>query len=351
MSSSGGNTTGGRIVGTGWYQPPRVLTNDDLAQMVETNDEWIRTRTGIVTRHIAGDDDTVVSMAAHAARAALADAGVAAADVTQVIVATCSNEERSPSAAGRVAELLGAGTAVSFDVGAACSGFVHALAVADQSVATGASSTSVVIGSEKLSAWTDFTDRSTCILVGDGAGAVVVRSDDAAGGGADDGAAAGGGAAGGTPAGAQAGEAASPAISPVSWGTVRGMTDAVEISPPDWHFSQNGRAVLRWALTEGPELARSVVERAGLRMEDVDVFVAHQANLRIIEPLVDSLGLREDVVVAKDVADSGNTSAASIPLALAKLRDQGRVAPGARALLFGFGGGFSWAGQVVTLPG
>jgi 3-oxoacyl-[acyl-carrier-protein] synthase-3 len=341
MSSSVGNTTGGRIVGTGWYQPPRVLTNDDLAQMVETNDEWIRTRTGIVTRHIAGDDDTVVSMATHAARAALADAGVAAGEVTQVIVATCSNEERSPSAAGRVAELLGAGTAVSFDVGAACSGFVHALALADQSVAAGASSVSVVIGSEKLSAWTDFTDRSTCILVGDGAGAVVVRSDDVTGGGADD----------GTPAGAQVGEAALPAISPVSWGTVRGMTDAVEISPPDWHFSQNGRAVLRWALTQGPELARSAVERAGLRMEDVGVFVAHQANLRIIEPLVDSLGLREDAVVAKDVAESGNTSAASIPLALAKLRDQGRVAPGARALLFGFGGGFSWAGQVVTLPG
>jgi 3-oxoacyl-[acyl-carrier-protein] synthase-3 len=267
--------------------------------------------------------------------------GVAAGDVTQVIVATCSNEERSPSAAGRVAELLGVGTAVSFDVGAACSGFVHALALADQSVSAGASSVSVVIGSEKLSAWTDFTDRSTCILVGDGAGAVVVRSGDAADGGAADGDA----------AGAQAGEAGSPAISPVSWGTVRGMTDAVEISPPDWHFSQNGRAVLRWALTEGPKLARSVVERAGLQPEDIDVFVPHQANLRIIEPLAQSLGLREDVVVAKDVADSGNTSAASIPLALAKLRDQGRVTPGARALLFGFGGGFSWAGQVVTLPG
>ncbi|MFC0675869.1 beta-ketoacyl-ACP synthase III [Brachybacterium hainanense] len=311
---------GSRIIGTGFFQPERVLTNQELEAMVETSDEWIRQRTGIVTRRIAGEDDTVASMSAQAARMALADAGVDASEVTQVIVATCSNDERSPSAAGRVAEALGMSSPVAFEVGAACSGFEHALAIADQSLRTGASSTSLVIGAEKLSAVTDYTDRTTCILVGDGAGAAVLRPAERSG------------------------------VSPVVWGTEPSLADAVRIGPPSGSFSQEGRKVLGWGLRQAPVIARRVVADAGLDMSDIDVFIPHQANLRMIEPLAAALDLREDAVVADDVIVSGNTSAATIPLAMAKLRAEGRVSSGDTALLLGFGGGFSWAGQVVDLP-
>lgn len=311
---------GSRIVGTGFHQPERILTNEELEAMVETSDAWIRQRTGIVTRRIAGEEDTVASMATAAGRSALADAGIDPREVTQVIVATCSNEERSPSAAGRVAEALGMAGPVAFEVNAACSGFEHALAVADQSIRCGSSTTSLVIGAEKLSGVTDYTDRTTCILVGDGAGAAVLRPAESAG------------------------------LSPVLWGTEPDLADAVRISPPSGNFSQDGRKVLGWGLRQAPEIAKKVVAAAGLEMSDIDAFVPHQANLRMIEPLAAALGLREDAVVADDVIVSGNTSAATIPLALAKLRAEGRVRSGDTALLLGFGGGFSWAGQVVDLP-
>ncbi|MFC7457006.1 hypothetical protein ACFQS2_07410 [Brachybacterium sp. GCM10030267] len=152
---------GSRIMGTGHYRPARILTNHDLEQLVETSDEWIRQRTGIESRRIAGEDETVASMATEAARAALADAGIDASEITQVLVATCSNDEHSPSAAGRVAEALGLPAPAAFDVGAACSGFSHALALADQSIRAGASTTTLVIGAEKLSTYTDYTDRTT----------------------------------------------------------------------------------------------------------------------------------------------------------------------------------------------
>ena len=314
---------GSRIVGTGHHRPDRVMTNRDLEQLVETSDEWIRQRTGIEERRIADEDQDVHDLAIPAARAALADAGVDAADVTQVIVATCSNLERSPSVAGRVAQALGIPAPAAFDVGAACSGFEHALAVADMSLRTGASTTTLVIGAEKLSAVTDYTDRTTCILTADGAGAMVLTASE------------------------------EPTISPVVWGTVPELADAVVIDEVDGkgpYFSQQGRQVLGWALREAPKISRRIVEAAGLTMEDIDVFVPHQANLRMIEPLAAALGLREDAVVADDIITSGNTSAATIPLAISRLREAGRIPSGATALLVGFGGGFSWAGQVVRLP-
>lgn len=313
-------SAGSRIVGTGHYRPVRVLTNHELEQMVETSDAWIRQRTGIESRRIAAEGETVADMATAAASAALEDAGIDPAEVTQVVVATCSNEERSPSAAGRVAQALSLPSPAAFDVGAACSGFSHALALADQSIRAGASTTSLVIGAEKLSTFTDYTDRTTCILTADGAGAVVLRASD------------------------------EPKVSPVVWGTVPDLADAVTISPPEERFSQQGRQVLGWALREAPGIARRIVESAGLTMEEVDVFVPHQANLRMIEPLAQALGLRPDAVVADDVITSGNTSAATIPLALSRLREAGRLPAGATALLMGFGGGFSWAGQLVRLP-
>jgi 3-oxoacyl-[acyl-carrier-protein] synthase III len=311
---------GSRIVGTGHHRPERILTNQDLEQMVETSDEWILQRTGIETRHIAADGQDVADLAAEAGRAALVDAGVDPSEVTQVIVATCSNLERSPSAAGRVSQLLGLDAPAAFDVGAACSGFEHALAVADMSIRTGAATTTLVIGAEKLSAVTDYTDRTTCILTSDGAGAMVLRPSD------------------------------EPTIAPVVWGSVPELADAVTINGEGPYFSQQGRQVLGWALREAPAIARRIVESAGLTMQDIDVFVPHQANLRMIEPLAQALDLREDAIVADDVITSGNTSAATIPLAISRLREAGRIPSGATALLLGFGGGFSWAGQVVRLP-
>ncbi|GAA1483512.1 beta-ketoacyl-ACP synthase III [Brachybacterium fresconis] len=313
-------SSGSAIIGVGHHRPERVLTNHDLEKMVETSDDWIRRRTGIQERRIADQTGTVAEMATHAARAALADAQIDPAEVSQVIVATCSDDERSPSAAGRVAHALGLSGPPAFDIGAACSGFGHALAVGDQGIRAGASTTTLVIGAEKLSAVTDFTDRTTCVLTADGAGAVVLRA------------------------------AAEPGVFPVVWGTVPDLVDAVTISPPHGFFAQNGRQVLGWALREAPGIAQQVVEAAGRTMEDIDVFIPHQANLRMIEPLAESLGLREDAVVADDVITSGNTSAATIPLAISRMREAGRIPSGATALLLGFGGGFSYAGQVVRLP-
>ncbi|WP_462417772.1 beta-ketoacyl-ACP synthase III [Kytococcus sp. Marseille-QA3725] len=311
---------GSRIIGTGHHRPQGVLTNADLEQLVETDDEWIRRRTGISTRHRVADGETVADLATEAGRRALADAGVEAGEVDLVVVATCTAEERSPSVAGRVSASLGMRIPAVFDLGAACSGFAHALAVADQSIRCGSARTALVVGAEEFTRWTDYTERTTCILTGDGAGAVVLRAAERAG------------------------------VSPVAWGSVPEMVDAVRVGPRPEAFAQDGRAVFRWALEQAPQIAREVLRTAGVSMDEVDLLVPHQANLRLIEPLAEELGLREDAVLATDVTSSGNTSAASIPLALSRVRESGRVRPGARALLVGFGGGFAWAGQVVDLP-
>jgi 3-oxoacyl-[acyl-carrier-protein] synthase-3 len=330
---------GSRIAGIGHHQPEKILTNDDIARLVETNDEWIRSRTGIVTRHVAADDVTVADMATAAARHALSDAGIAGDDVDLVIVATTTAADRSPNTAGRVAYALrtgvqpGASTPEGedepdlrdvvgpgvIDVNTACSGFAYSLGLADQAIRAGSARTAVVIGSEKLTAVTDWTDRSTCILTADGAGAVVLRAAD------------------------------TPGVGPVVWGSEPEITPAVRIEAPADRFAQDGRAVFKWAITRAAERARRVVEASGLALDDIEVLVAHQANLRIIEPLAKGLGL-EDKIVVTDITQSGNTSAASIPLGLSKWWHAGDVPAGVPALLFGFGGGFTWAGQVVMTP-
>ncbi|EGJ75292.1 MULTISPECIES: beta-ketoacyl-ACP synthase III [unclassified Streptomyces] len=311
--------TGTRITALGHYQPSRVLTNQDLAELVDTNDAWIRSRVGIRTRHLAAEDETVDSMAAAAAEKALAHAGTDPADIDLVLVATCTAEDRAPSMAARTAARLGIPHPAAMDVNAACSGFSHALALADQALRTGSATRALVIGSEKFSSVADWTDRSSCILVGDGAAAAVVEP------------------------------AAEPGISPVVWGSFpdRGPAVRIEGTPP--RFAQEGQAVFRWATTELPALVRKVCDRAGVLPSELGAVVLHQANLRIIEPLAAKLGA-SGAVVATDVIDSGNTSAASVPLAFSKLLDQGRVPAGAPALLFGFGGGLSYAGQIVTAP-
>ncbi|WEH36335.1 ketoacyl-ACP synthase III [Streptomyces sp. AM 4-1-1] len=311
--------TGSRILALGHYQPQKVLTNDDLARVTDTSDEWIRSRVGIRTRCVAAEDETVADMAAEAAQKALANAGLSGADIDMVIVATCTSHDRSPNVAARVAAALGITAPAALDVNTACSGFPHALAMADLAIKGGSATKAVVIGVEKLTDFVDWSDRSTCVLVGDGAGAVVVGATD------------------------------TPEISPVVWGSVPQMGRAVLIEGKGGTFSQEGQSVYRWATTALPELARQVCERAGIAPEDLGGVVLHQANLRIVEPVARKIGA-VNAVIARDVVDSGNTSAASIPLAFSKLVERGELEKGTPVLLFGFGGGLSYAGQIVRCP-
>ncbi|MGV9322230.1 beta-ketoacyl-ACP synthase III [Streptomyces sp. NPDC003660] len=313
---------GSRIAAIGHYQPARVLTNEDLARMVDTSDEWITSRVGIHTRHIAGPDEPVDELAAHAAAKALAAAGLAPGDIDLVLVATSTAIDRSPNTAARVAARLGIPEPAAMDVNVVCAGFTHALATADHTVRAGAATRALVIGADKMSEVTDWTDRTTCVLVGDGAGAAVVEA---------------------CAPGEQAG------IGPVLWGSVPEMGNAVRIEGTPPRFAQEGQSVYRWATTQLPPIARRACEKAGVTPADLAAVVLHQANLRIIEPLAQKIGA-VNAVVARDVTESGNTSAASIPLALSKLIEQGNVRTGDPALLFGFGGNLSYAGQVIRCP-
>ncbi|MEU9664256.1 beta-ketoacyl-ACP synthase III [Streptomyces bobili] len=313
---------GSRITAVGHYQPAKVLTNEDLAKLVDTNDEWIRSRVGIRTRHIAGPDEPVDDLAAHAAAKALAAAGLTPQDIDLVVVATSTAVNRSPNMAARVSARLGIPGPAAMDVNVVCAGFTHALATADHTVRAGAATRALVIGADKMSEVADWTDRTTCVLVGDGAGAAVVEA---------------------CPVGTE------PGIGPVLWGSVPEMGNAVRIEGQPARFAQEGQSVYRWATTRLPPLAREACERAGLAPEDLAAVVLHQANLRIIEPLAAKIGA-VNAVVARDVTESGNTSAASIPLAFSKLVEQGAITSGDPVLLFGFGGNLSYAGQVVRCP-
>jgi 3-oxoacyl-[acyl-carrier-protein] synthase-3 len=311
--------TGSRLVALGHYQPEKVLTNDALTEMVDTSDEWIQRRVGIRTRHVAAEDETVADMAAEAAQKALANSGLTGPEIDLVIVATCTSHDRSPNVAARVANRLGITAPAALDVNTACSGFPHALAMADLAIKGGSATKALVIGVEKLTDFVDWSDRTTCVLVGDGAGAVVVTASDTA------------------------------EISPVVWGSVPEMGRAVLIEGKGGSFSQEGRTVYRWTTTSLPDIARTVCERAGVQPEELGGVILHQANLRIIEPIAKLIGA-VNAVIARDVVDSGNTSAASIPLAFSKLVERGELTSGSPVLLFGFGGGLSYAGQVVRCP-
>ena len=310
--------TGSRIVALGHYQPPKVLTNDDLAKLVDTDDEWIRSRVGIRTRHIA-EDETVADLAFRAAEKALATSGFDASTVDLVVVATCSAIDRSPYTAAQVAGRLGIATPAAYDINTVCSGFSYALATADHAIRAGAATRALVIGAEKMSDTLDWTDRSTCVIFGDGAGAAVVEA------------------------------SAEEGIGPVVWGTDTSKSDAVRIDGWDPTISQQGQAVFRWATTQIAPLARQACEKAGILPADLEGFVPHQANLRIIDAIAAKIGA-PNAVVARDVVDSGNTSAASIPLALSKLVERGELRSGAPVLLIGFGGGLAYAAQVVRCP-
>ncbi|MFI7125696.1 beta-ketoacyl-ACP synthase III [Nonomuraea sp. NPDC050153] len=311
--------TGSRLVATGHYQPAKILTNDELATMVDTSDEWITRRVGIRTRHVAEPDESVADLARHAAAKALAASGLDAADIDLLLIATCTQTERAPNIASRVAARLGVPSAALMDVGVSCSGFTHALALADHAIRAGAATNALVVGADMMTAVTDWTDRTTCVLTGDGAGAAVISA------------------------------APEAEIGPVVWGSAPELGAAVRIEGTPTRFSQDGQTVYRWATTQLPDIARRACERGGVRPEDLAAVVFHQANLRIIEPLAAKLGA-VNAIVARDVVESGNTSAASVPLALSKLLERGEVRRGAPMLLFGFGGNLSYAGMIVRCP-
>jgi 3-oxoacyl-[acyl-carrier-protein] synthase-3 len=312
---------GSRIVALGHYQPSRAITNHDMAGIVDTNDEWIRDRVGIASRRIA-DTETVSDMATAAAEKALANAGLTAADIDLIVVATCSSADRCPNVATRVAARLGVRAPGAFDLNTACSGFSYSLATADHAIRAGASRNALVIGAEKLSDIVDWTDRSTSVLFGDGAGAAVVSA---------------------------TGDDEPVGIGPVLWGSAPEKGDVLTIEGWRPYIRQEGQSVFRWATTALAPLALQACERAGVAPGDLAAFVPHQANTRIIDGIVKRLGIPH-AVVAKDIVESGNTSAASVPLALSKLIERREVPSGAPVLLFGFGGGLTYAGQVVRCP-
>jgi 3-oxoacyl-[acyl-carrier-protein] synthase III len=314
---------GARVLAFGGYQPARVVTNDELAQTVETNDEWIRSRVGIASRRIAGPDETVADMAVQAGGKALAASGLSPDDIDLVIVATCTPEVQIPNTAATVARRLGVMAPGAYDMNAACAGFCYAVANASDAVRTGTARNVLVIGAEKLSQWVDWTDRSTCIIFADGAGAAVV--------------------------GPVADPADQPGIGPVVWGSDGDLADKIYIKDRNSYIFQEGQAVFRWATTALAPIALEACKRAGVDPKDLAAFVPHQANLRIIEAIARRIGAPQ-AIVASDIVTAGNTSSASIPLALSRMIERGEIGSGAPALLVGFGAGMCYAAQVITVP-
>lgn len=317
-----------RITGWGMYIPQRILTNQELAGVIDTSDAWIRARTGIRERRIAGDHETASTMGIEAGRHAIAVAGILPEDLELVIAATVTPEQIFPSCASRVQHGLGAQKAAAFDLNAACSGFVYALVTACQFIASGAYKKVLVIGSEVYSRILDWRDRSTCVLFGDGAGAVVL-------------------------------EASSEPAGPLSFvlGSDGGGADllyvpgicgapASSVSDGHCYLHMNGQEVFRFAVTTVCEATRQAVAAAGIGIEDIDLFIPHQANRRIIQAVARNLGLASEKVFI-NVERYGNTSAASIPIALCEAVEQGRLKAGHNVVLVGFGGGLTWAAMVL----
>jgi len=310
---------GARMVGTGSYRPAEAVASEEIAARFGRTGDWIRERTGITSRRYAGAEETVEGMAVVAGRRALDSAGIPAADVDLVIVASCSQPIPIPSVAVGVAARLGAPTAAAYDLNAACSGFCYALAVAADAIRGGSARTVLLVGSEKMTSWVDPTDLGTSIIFGDGAGAVVLTGSD------------------------------SPGIGPIVWGSDGSASDLIHVPKGGRTMHMEGQAVFRWATTEIHPIALQACDRAGVHPRDLAAIVPHQANLRIVDALAKKLGAT-DAVVARDVVDCGNTSAASIPMAMDRMLAEGQVDPDALALLVGFGAGLTYAAQVVRFP-
>jgi 3-oxoacyl-[acyl-carrier-protein] synthase-3 len=318
------------ITGLGWHVPEKVLTNDDIAELVDTSDEWIVARTGIRERRVAGPDEAMTDLALPAARQALAAAGVDPADLDLIVVATVTPDTMFPTTSALLADMLGAPKAAAYDLLAGCTGFMYAVAQAYGMVAAGLSQKALVVGGDVLSKLVDWHDRSTCVLFGDGAGAVVIEPVERGGFlGFELGADGGGGIHLQLPAGGS-----------------RLPTTEETVAAGQHYVQMNGPEVFRFATRVLVSSAEQVLEACGLTIDDVDVYVPHQANVRIIDHAVRKLGVPPERVVV-NVDRYGNTSSGSIPLALADAVEDGRLRPGQVVLMTGMGAGLTWGSGVI----
>ena len=326
-----------QILGVGDYRPSRVIPNSEIVDLIDSSDEWIRERSGIESRRYASADESVVYMSVAAAQKALAAAGITAAQLSAVILATVTYPFQTPSAATDVTLRLGNPNAAAFDISAACAGFCYGVGMASDMVRTHSAEYVLLIGVEKLSDFTDPTDRGTAFIFADGAGAIVIGPSDR------------------------------PKIGPMIWGSDATAREAI-IMQPSWLELRNpnglensgnigwpdikmqGQTVFRWAVYQMAPIGLKAIEAAGITVDQLDVFIPHKANIRIIDAMAKAMKLPEEIVIARDVRVSGNTSAASIPLAMSALYDSGEVKSGQLALLIGFGAGLVYAAQVVELP-
>ncbi len=321
---------GSRILSYGAARGDLDVVNDDLIGPIDSSDEWIRQRTGIISRKRASAGVSALDLATEASKEAIERSGVAAGDIDLVVVATISNVRQTPSISAVVADRVGANPAAAYDANAACAGFSYAVAQADALIRAGAAHYALVVGAEKLSDVVDPTDRSISFLLGDGAGAVVIGPSDEVG------------------------------IGPVVWGSDGSKADAVGMDAtlieyrdgdaPWPTLRQEGQTVFRWAVWEMAKAAQRALEAAGVTADDLVAFVPHQANMRIVDELAKQLKLPEHVVIARDIETTGNTSAASIPLATHRLLEEHPELHGGLALQIGFGAGLVYSGQVVRLP-
>ena len=320
-----------RIYSLGAARGDVVVPNDDLVGPIESSDEWIRQRTGIIERRRASEKLDAVDLAEAASKEAIEKAGIKPSDIDAVIVATISNTVQTPSLASLLCDRIGATPAPAYDVSAACAGYTYGIAQADALIRGGIAKYVLVVGAEKLSDFAKPTDRSISFLLGDGAGAAVVGPSD------------------------------EPGIGPTVWGSDGSKWGSVGMDrplkeafdDPEGEFPtlrQDGQTVFRWAVWEMAKVAKEAVEKSGLQPEDLTAFVPHQANMRIIDEFAKQLGLPESVLVARDIQTTGNTSAASIPLAMHRLLEEHPEASGGYALEIGFGAGLVFGAQVVRMP-
>ncbi len=321
-----------RIVSLGAARGTLVVPNEEIVGPIDSSDEWIRQRTGVITRRRAPADVLAVDLATEASLEAIANAGITGADVNAVLVATISNTVQTPSMAALLAERIGATPAPAYDISAACAGYTYGIAQADAMIKAGLAEYVLVVGAEKLSEIIDPTDRSISFLLGDGAGAAIV------------------------------GPSEEPGISPTIWGSDGSKWDAIHMTNtlteyrdgggevPWPTLRQDGPAVFRWAVWEMVKVAKQALEAAGVTVDELAAFIPHQANVRIIDEFAKQLKLPDSVVVARDIATTGNTSAASIPLATHRLLNEHPELSGGLALQIGFGAGLVYGAQVVVLP-
>ncbi|GDX32706.1 3-oxoacyl-[acyl-carrier-protein] synthase 3 protein 1 [Actinomycetes bacterium] len=320
-----------KIMSVGGYRPERIVTNAEICEHIDSSDEWIRERSGIIERRYAALDETVVDMGAAAAAQALERSGIAPEQIGMVLTANVTHPYQTPSAAAEIAYRIGAVTAGALDIAAACAGFCYGVGLGNDLVCGGTANYVIVIGVEKLSDWTDPKDRGSAFIFADGAGAVVIGPSD------------------------------TPAIGPTIWGADGSQKDAITMTQSWIEYRKNGgevfpnlvmqgQQVFRWAVSEMPKVASRALDAAGVQLADLDAFIPHQANMRITDAIAKSLKLPAHIPIARDIAYTGNTSAASVPLAMDSMLAAGEIPSGGTALLIGFGAGLVYAAQVVILP-